>query len=117
MTDLVGYASRTGTKRSLAALREAGWRLLVSAKGVLRTEGFDYALDNGAWTAHQKGEPFDVPAFEKAVEALGTGADWIVAPDNRRRRARVAADVGVVAAEAGTDRSGPHCGAGWHGTL
>ena len=78
---MIAYASRTGTKRNLAALREAGWRILVSARGVLRTEGFPYALDNGAWTAHQRGEDFDVPAFEKAVDLLGEGADWVVLPD------------------------------------
>ena len=75
------YASRTGTRRNLKALRSAGWRLLVSARGVLRHEGFPYALDNGAWTAHQKGEPFDTLAFEKALAKMGAGADWVVAPD------------------------------------
>lgn len=77
----MSYASRTGTRRNLAALRAAGWRILVSAKGVLRNEGFPYALDNGAWTAYQKGEPFDVEAFEKALWLMGRDADWIVAPD------------------------------------
>jgi hypothetical protein len=78
---MIAYASRTGTRRNLAALRDAGWRLIVSARGVLRTEGFRYALDNGAWTAFQRSEPFDVPAFEKAVALLGAGADWIALPD------------------------------------
>ncbi len=78
---MIGYASRTGTRRNLDALRRAGWRLMVSAKGPLRPERFRYALDNGAWTAFQRGEPFDVPAFEKAVALLGPGADWIVLPD------------------------------------
>jgi hypothetical protein len=78
---VIAYASRTGTKRNLLALDAAGWRLLVSARGVLRTEGFPYALDNGAWTAHQRGEAFDVPAFERAVDLLGEGADWTVLPD------------------------------------
>ncbi len=78
---MIGYASRTGTRRNLAALRDADWRLLVSARGVLRTEGFRYALDNGAWTAHQRGESFDVGAFERAVELVGDDADWIVVPD------------------------------------
>lgn len=78
---MIAYASRTGTKRNLAALRSAGWRLMVSARGVLRTEGFPYSLDNGAWTAFQRGEPFDVPAFERAVKLLGADADWIVLPD------------------------------------
>lgn len=77
----MAYASRTGTRRNLAALRAAGWRLMVSARGVLRTEGFPYALDNGAWTAFQKGEPFDAAAFERALALLGDGADFVVAPD------------------------------------
>lgn len=78
---MIPYASRTGTRRNLAALRAAGWRLLVSARGVLRHEGFRYALDNGAWTAHQQGEPFDGNAFRRACDLLGSGADWIVVPD------------------------------------
>ncbi len=78
---MLAYASRTGTRRNLNALRKADWRLLVSARGVLRHEGFPYALDNGAWTAHQRGEPFDVPAFEKAVEWGGDNADWLILPD------------------------------------
>lgn len=77
----MGYASRTGTRRNLAALREAGWRLLVSARGCLRSEGFRFALDNGAWTAFQKGEPFDVGAFEKALDLMGSEADWVASPD------------------------------------
>lgn len=78
---LIGYASRTGTRRNLELLRAGGWRLLVSARGVMRTEGFEYAIDNGAWTAHQRGEPFDVAAFERVLELHGRGADWIVVPD------------------------------------
>src|SRR3546814_4879783 len=50
---VIAYASRTGTRRNLDALRDAGWRLMVSARGVLRTEGFPYELDNGAWTSFQ----------------------------------------------------------------
>lgn len=49
---MIAYASRTGTRRNLAAIREAGWRLLVSAASCLRNEGFPYALDNGAWSAY-----------------------------------------------------------------
>lgn len=79
---MIAYASRTGTRRNLAALRAAGWRLLVSATGVWRTEGFDrYALDNGAWTAYQQRRPFDGDRFLRLVDALGEGADWIVIPD------------------------------------
>jgi hypothetical protein len=78
---MVGYASRTGTRRNLAALRDAHWRLLVSAKGELRTEGMRYALDNGAWSAFVQQQPFDEAAFLVALEKLGEGADWIVLPD------------------------------------
>lgn len=75
------YASRTGTRRALALFARWGWRILVSARGVLRTEGFAYALDNGAWTAHARGEPFDGDAFREAVDQLGSAADWVVLPD------------------------------------
>lgn len=75
------YASRTGTKRNLAALREAGWRLLVSPAGCVRTEGFRYAMDNGAWSYHQKSLPFDGEAFLRCLDMVGARADWIVIPD------------------------------------
>lgn len=78
---MICYASRTGTKRNLAALRAAGWRLLVSRAGVWRTEGFPYALDNGAWSDFQSGRDFDDERFKTLVDRLGGQADWIVAPD------------------------------------
>lgn len=78
---MIAYASRTGTRRNLAALRAAGWRLMVSATGAHRTEGFRYALDNGAWTAYNSGARWDEGAFERLVSRLGSGADFIVAPD------------------------------------
>lgn len=78
---MIAYASRTGTRRNLAALRAAGWRLLVSAAGPLRPEGFPYALDNGAWSAHTQGRAFDDRAFNVALSKLGAGAEWVVVPD------------------------------------
>lgn len=76
------YASRTGTRRNLAALRAAGWGLLVSRAGEWRTEGFDrYCLDNGAWADFQASRAFDGDAFERLIDKLGAGADWIVLPD------------------------------------
>ncbi len=62
---MIAYVSRTGTHRDLDALRAAGWRLMVSARGVLRTEGYRYALDNGTWALFQRGEPLHVAAFER----------------------------------------------------
>ena len=78
---MICYASRTGTRRNLAALRAAGWRLLVSRAGVWRDEGFPYALDNGAWSDFQADRSFDEDAFERVLEAMGGAADWVVLPD------------------------------------
>jgi len=78
---MIAYASRTGTRRNLTALRAHGWRLLVSATACLRSEGFPYALDNGAWTAYQQGKPFDERAFVTALRKMGAAADWTVVPD------------------------------------
>jgi hypothetical protein len=78
---LIAYAARTGTKRNLDALHTAGWRLLVSATGVLRHEGFRYALDNGAWTAFTHNQPFNEHKFMIALRKMGKQADWTVIPD------------------------------------
>lgn len=78
---MIAYASRTGTRRNLDALRGCGWRLLVSAAGCLRSEGFPYALDNGAWSAFTRGRPFDELAFSVALRKMGGAADWTVIPD------------------------------------
>lgn len=78
---MIAYASRTGTRRNLRALADRGWRLLVSAAGVLRHEGFRYALDNGAWSAFTQGRPWDEAAFLRALSMLGRGSDWAVLPD------------------------------------
>lgn len=114
---MIAYAARTGTRRNLALMRVANrdagadvWRLMVSARDVLRTEGFRYALDNGAWTAFSEwvrslqargllpkiwtpadlfalpsaewaSNRLDLKAFERAVALLGAGADFIVLPD------------------------------------
>lgn len=79
---IIPYVSRTGTRTTLEALREKGhWRLLVSATGVLRTEGFPYALENGAFTAYNQGLPFDEDAFVVALNLLARDADFVVVPD------------------------------------
>jgi hypothetical protein len=75
------YASRTGTRRNLDAMRAHGWRLLVSRAGRWRHEGFPYAIDNGAWSDFQNGTAFDDDAFDRLLDAMGAGADWIVLPD------------------------------------
>jgi len=53
----------------------------VSATGALRTEGFPYCYENGAWTAHQQGREFDAAKFRKGLHKLGADADFTVVPD------------------------------------
>jgi hypothetical protein len=79
--EMMAYASRTGTRVNLDALRRAEWRLLVSATGVWRNEGFPYALDNGAWTAHNQKTAWDERKFLDLVLKMGEGADFVVMPD------------------------------------
>ena len=66
-------------------MRNAGWRLLVTAGADLRTEGFQhYALDNGAWGCYTRGERFNTRRFVNALkwaEKQEHKPDWIVAPD------------------------------------
>lgn len=79
------YASRTGTRRNLDALRAHGWGLLVSRAGEWRTEGFDRICgDNGAWADFQARRAFDEDAYERFLKWLAAQpvtADWLVLPD------------------------------------
>lgn len=54
---------------------------MLSPAGVLRTEGFRYCLDNGAWSAFQQKKPWNERAFIGALCKFGSGADFVVAPD------------------------------------
>ena len=82
---MICYASRTGTKRNLDALRRHGWGLLVSRAGVWRTEGFSRICgDNGAWADFQAGRSFDEDAYERFLDWLAAQPvvpDWLVLPD------------------------------------
>lgn len=77
---MIAYASRTGTRRNLDALREAGWRLFVSPV-CPRTEGFRYALDNGAWPAFTAKKSLDIERFLRMLRKLGPEADFVISPD------------------------------------
>lgn len=78
---MIPYASNTGTLRNLAALRAAGWRILLTPSKPYPREGMRYGVDNGAWSTHNSGLPFDVQGFESLVERHGGGADFVVVPD------------------------------------
>lgn len=77
------YASRTGTRRNLAALRAAGWGLFVSAAGVHRHEGFNFWIECAAWTWFMRGLPFQVEPYMRLLGSHGRDplCEAIVAPD------------------------------------
>ena len=78
---MIAYASRTGTRQNLNFLRQNNWRLMISAEGVHRSEGFSYAIDNGAWTAYKKKIEFNQDRFYQLLETHGAAADFITVPD------------------------------------
>lgn len=78
---MIVYQSRTGTRRNLAEMRRYGFRLMVSMMGVWRTEGFAYALDNGAWSCFTQGIAWDEERFREFYRLLGPEADFVVVPD------------------------------------
>lgn len=93
---MLAYASRTGTRKNLEALRRSGWGLLIcaSADGARdhRDEGFgEIMLDNGAWKTRDAApdaagrlrawrETYERP-FCDLVDAFGRLARLIVLPD------------------------------------
>lgn len=96
---MIPYATRTGTKRNLAALKAAGWGMLISADVGARWQwkevpsGFKYAIDNGAWSAYQRKVKclhrrggsrtiaFSGDTFMRCLDKMADGAEWIVLPD------------------------------------
>lgn len=79
---MMAYASRTGTRRNVAALRAAGWGLMISAGERRHPEGFArWCIDNGAWSAFTQGHAFNGTAFVEVYQRLGPGADFVVLPD------------------------------------
>lgn len=88
---MMPFFSRTGTGRTIRATHAAGWGILVSARGVWRTEGFapDRAGgDNGAWTSSEefKRGARSTPdpclkTFDAFVTAMAGKISWLVVPD------------------------------------
>jgi len=81
---VIPYCSSTGTRSTRAALEAAGWRVLVVPTGKDKNYGLDYAIDNGAWSAYQRGLPFDEKAFMRTLKwsaKQDIKPDWIVVPD------------------------------------
>jgi hypothetical protein len=77
---VIPYATTTRTRRNVAALAAAGWRLFLTPE-IQTHHGLPYALDNGAWGAYRRGVPWDGAAFSHLLSELGAGADFVVLPD------------------------------------
>ena len=71
------YASNTGTRRNLAAMRKAGWRLLLTPDHPTVREGMRFGIDNGAFAK----DGFKPEPFAALVDRVGSAADFIVLPD------------------------------------
>lgn len=78
---MIGYASNTGTKRNLEALRVHGWRILLTPDNPKPRPGLKHGMDNGAWKAFKQEQPFDERAFSGLVERHGASSDFVVIPD------------------------------------
>lgn len=74
---MIAYASNTGTKRNLKALRDHGWRLLLTPDNPTPREGMRFSIDNGAFAK----DGFKPDPFASLVERLGCAADFVVLPD------------------------------------
>ena len=78
---MTGYAPNEGTRRNMEALRERGWRLLLTPTHPTPYADLGFAIDNGAWRAYQQNTPFDSKSFEKLVDRFGCAADFVILPD------------------------------------
>ena len=92
---MIYYATYTTTRRNLAALAEAGIRVLLGPDQLdVGLRGYPqarYAVDNGAWGAFTRGGAFDDARFWAVLERWGERRrcpptscrepDWIVVPD------------------------------------
>lgn len=84
-TDLDAFASRTGTRRNLDALRAAGWGLFVAAAGVHRNEGMRFKIDNSAFSVWRGvlTQADAIARFERLLASHGRDplCEGIIAPD------------------------------------
>jgi len=78
--DIIAYASISGTKVNNQRINDAGWRWLLNPYDA-RPGYQHYAMDCGAWIAHNRGTTLDEALFEKFVARYHQNADWIVLPD------------------------------------
>lgn len=81
MAPLKLFATRTGTLRNLALMAQGEWGILLTPHTDLSPPPLPYAFDSGGYRAFKQGVPFDSRAYERALDRVGRGALFIVAPD------------------------------------
>ncbi len=78
---MIGYASNTGTKRNVQALRDAGWRILLTPDNPRPPERLRFGIDNGAWKYRDNPSANTFSEFYELVDRYGCAADFVVLPD------------------------------------
>lgn len=80
----MAYASLTGTKSTLAAMKANGWGVLVTPdtwNNCKVPQDMPLACDNGAWGAYNGKRPWDAHLFVQMMHDVGSRAAWVVVPD------------------------------------
>lgn len=77
---MLPMATSTGSRRNLKALHAAGWALMITPDNP-NPHHFRFAIDNGAWSCHQKKQLWTPARWSPLVERHGAAAIFAVAPD------------------------------------
>lgn len=78
---MIPYASNTGTRRNLQAMRDAGWRILLTPDNPRPPAHLRFAIDNGEWGMRDLPLPHDFQPFADLIERYGCAADFVILPD------------------------------------
>ena len=78
---MIPFATSTGSRRNLAALAAHGWGLLLTPDNP-NPQGVDLiAIDNGAWSCHQREIEWSPDRWLRRSERHGATAQWGALPD------------------------------------
>ena len=87
----MAYATLS-TGRSARRMYDAGWGIFVTPEAYVKNRPqfaaclswdppMPYAIDNGAWSAYLRDEPWDPLPWRALLGPYGPGADFVVVPD------------------------------------
>jgi len=78
---VMAYATSTGTRRNIEAMRAHGISLLITPTNTKAWPGMRYAIDNGAFGAWQSGREWAARPWLDLLRQYGERAEWSVLPD------------------------------------